>query len=253
MGSGFLSFWKDVFCNASVSAFSVTALYESITAIYAAAFYAIAREWGPQRVREILSRPKLSWKWILLWVFLVLFFVHVFVVAPYLKYDLEYRAKLIAQNDTEKARKELRAVSASVDPQEISRLRSELKKYQDLAAQNAKTEWPKLTDKQIKEWVRQLEPYHIKELAVFWGANTNPKNFFKSLQTVGKKLGIKVTSNSGGFKGTGIAVWLPANHPSAQVLTKLIKEDLKIPLKIEYSVSLGPQISSLCLFIGDKS
>jgi|ERR1700738_4020295 len=148
-------------------------------------------------------------------IFLLVFALHLFVLTPKSLveaaergYQSEHGARVRAEADIEKARKELAALSPSAQTDEIKRLQAAVKGFQDRATEDQKHEWPALTEQQIKEWAVVLAPHRggIKTFMIQWGQDVDAKKLFRSLQGVGKLIGISVYNSSGSVDGNKIGV-----------------------------------------------
>lgn len=59
-------------------------------------------------------------------------------------------------------------------------------------------EWPPLTEAQIQEWVTAIKPYPRVIIMVLFEPDVEAVEFYRSLKSVGKKLGGEVYHGDGG-------------------------------------------------------
>jgi hypothetical protein len=122
------------------------------------------------------------------------------VYAPYKLYKVERNAKTAAQHESQTLRDQLNAMSPTAQTAEIGRLQSILKQFQARAQEEEKREWPPLSEKQIEEWAAVLGPIRgdLQVISVHWSQDVEAKKLFRSLQAVGKLIGVSV-QNWGGL------------------------------------------------------
>ena len=91
---------------------------------------------------------------------------------------------------------------------QISSLKKQVANAQERDAEETKHEWPALTDQQISEWTKALAPSRgtTEVMHVIWAQDVEAKKLFRSLQKVGKAVGISVQNWGGSADGNKIEV-----------------------------------------------
>ena len=113
-------------------------------------------------------------------------------------------------------------------------------------------EWPALTDDEIKIWEKQLAPYHLKSIGVFWAQDVEAQNLFRSLQTLGKDMHFDVTARMGQAGSNDIELIAQTNDPAAPVLQNLFKT-LKCDVPLTYSKTMNPDYEGqISIYIGER-
>lgn len=130
------------------------------------------------------------------------------VYAPYRLYRTERVARVAAQTENHQLRDQLNALSPTAQTAEIGRLKTILNQFQTRAEEEEKREWPALSDQQINEWAAVLGPKrgNLKVISVHWSQDVEAKKLFRSLQAVGKLIGVSVQNWGGMADGDKIYV-----------------------------------------------
>lgn len=108
-------------------------------------------------------------------------------------------------------------------------------------------EWTPLSDDQIDQWVKKLSPYHIKTIVVFWSQEVDARRFFRSLQSLGKKLDCEVKAGLGQADGKEIAIYAKQGDGAGPAILGLFTS-LKWPATLEQL----PEREGIQIFIPQK-
>ncbi|CAN5763892.1 hypothetical protein BH20VER1_BH20VER1_08180 [soil metagenome] len=177
-------------------------------AIVGALAYDYLKARGPLWIQRLLTHRFVSSKRRLLVTLLAVILFMTLIVAPYDTFRTEREGRIKAEDDVRALKAQLNALSPVGQSTEITRLNSIIQKLQARADEEELAEWPPLSEDQIEEWTTILAPrmQGIKVLFIHWGAEVKALRLFRSLQLLGKSLGVTVYNHSGAAEADKINV-----------------------------------------------
>jgi len=107
--------------------------------------------------------------------------------------------------------------------QQIARLRAAMKKFDERAAEEDADAWTPLSKEQISIWARELKQYPPRDITVFYSGGSNASRFFRSVQALGKQLGVKVNYGLGYADGSEIEISILAGDRFGLALSPLVR------------------------------
>ena len=107
-------------------------------------------------------------------------------------------------------------------------------------------EWPSLTDEQITQWTKTLEPFQIAQLLIWYENQIDAQKIFKSFQKIGENLKAKVSHASASLS-VNSQLSVQANHEVCAAL-----EDLCNKVGTTEFEKMSHSFRSVRIWIGKK-